>query len=105
MALLKSGQPGRALDYVGLAEQQEGSVSATGCGIRLQAALQMQAQAIAKGGRSAAAAGGGGGEEPAATQGAVLGAVKDLAAARDCNSRAFQVWLCSAVSHLWLRSD
>lgn len=33
-----------ALQYVGLAEQQEGSVSATGCIIRLQAALQVLKQ-------------------------------------------------------------
>jgi hypothetical protein len=33
-----------ALQYVGLAEQQEGVVSATGCIIRLQAALQVLKQ-------------------------------------------------------------
>jgi hypothetical protein len=96
IALLKSGQPGRALDYVGLAEQQEGSVSATGCIIRLQAALQIQAEAIARGGKSAAAAARGGGEEAAATQVVVLAAVKDLAAARDFSSEAFQVGLAQA---------
>lgn len=96
MALLKSGQPGRAMDYVGLAEQQEGSVSATGCIIRMQAALQKQSQASAIGGKSASAAAGGQGggagqEEAAAAQGVVLTAVTDLAAARDFGSEAFQV--------------
>jgi hypothetical protein len=61
MALLKLGQLSSAIEYVGVAEQQEGVVSATGCLTRLAATLQLQAQA-----RAAAAGGGGGGAAAAA---------------------------------------
>lgn len=83
MALLKSHQPGRAADYVGLAEQQEGSVSTTGCIIRLQAALRLQAQACNRDNALPAAS--------AAEQGPVLAAVRALGTVSELPSEAFQV--------------
>lgn len=43
MSLLKSGQPGKAAEYINLAEQQEECVNELGCLIRLQAILQQSA--------------------------------------------------------------
>lgn len=83
MALLKSHQPGRAADYVGLAEQQEGSVTTTGCIIRLQAALRLQAQACNRGSALPAAL--------AAEQGPVLATVRALGTVSELPSEAFQV--------------
>jgi hypothetical protein len=44
MSLAKAQQPQRALQYIGLAEQQEGCTSALGCLIRLQVQLAQQQQ-------------------------------------------------------------
>jgi Tfp pilus assembly major pilin PilA len=44
MSLAKAQQPQRVLQYIGLAEQQEGGSSALGCLIRLQVQLAQQQQ-------------------------------------------------------------
>jgi hypothetical protein len=86
-ALLKAGQPGRAIDYCELAEQQEqqGQPTATGCLIRLQAALLNQP----------AAAGTGTGGSGAMDE-AVTAAVKSLARAQDFDGPVLQVGCSSS---------
>jgi hypothetical protein len=44
MSLVKAQQPQKALQYIGLAEQQEGCSTALGCLIRLQVQLAQQQQ-------------------------------------------------------------
>jgi hypothetical protein len=78
-ALLRLGQPARAAEYVGLAEQQQqGRATAGGCLIRLQARICMAAGAGGRGGRAAAADAG------------VMAAVQALAAADGFDWRAAQ---------------
>lgn len=111
MSLLKSNQPGRAMEYVALAEQREGSVSAAGCLIQLQAAVQLQQQANQAAAAAAKKAAVGAGDwltaaaaasiaaaeaaagDAAAAAAVVLDAARHLGSAADLSSEAMQVRL------------
>ncbi|KAF8064657.1 Rnf14 [Scenedesmus sp. PABB004] len=80
MALARAGEPGRALEYVSLAEQQDGRASALGCLVRLHAALLQARDGTEHGG----GAGAGECEAPAA----------GLAACGDAGGEAVQAGLC-----------
>jgi len=100
------------MEYVALAEQREGSVSAAGCVVQLQAALQLQqqaSQATAAAAQSAAVGAGDGltaaaaastataeaaaADDAAAAAAVVLDAARHLGSAADLSSEAMQVRL------------
>jgi hypothetical protein len=101
MSLAKARQPQKALQYIGLAEQQEGCRSALGCLIRLQVQLgQQQQQQLKeqqkKASRAAAARDDGCDATTAAAVAATvaaecLAAVEALSSCTDFNNETMQV--------------
>lgn len=109
MSLIKAQQPHKALDYVGLAEQQEGHSTALGCLIRLHALLLLRKQhntahlacpaALGNGKSSTAAAAGVAGCDLAEHDSSCCAAALKLSKCADFGEEALQVRQQACTTH------